>query len=91
MLQLHSYTLHGNFSCTGNVVPAIDRNDYTGELEILNFNRSNARDPQCITVQTIEDILYEGEEIFGFVLSTDDSITIPKPRITVHLIDNDGK
>ena len=72
-------------------MPATNGDDYTGELEILNFNPSNARDAQCIDVQTIEDVLYEGEEIFGLVLTTDSSVTFPKPRVTVFLSDNDCK
>jgi len=79
-----------NFVFVGEVVPAENVADYSGDQLSFTLHPGNAGDQHCLTLSTFEDDLYEGEEIFGFIVSSDSNIGIPRPKATVHLRDTNG-
>ena len=82
----------------GNIYGADVNVDFTLKLVEFTIDPSNVGESHCITVQTLEDDFYEGQEIFGLIIISNTPVTLEPRRsfgrsglVTVYLEDNDGK
>ena len=47
--------------------------DYTPVTTDLTFNSTNAATPQTVTIPILDDLLLEDSEVFGVILTTNNS------------------
>ena len=94
------YSLSNYLSFAGTRLGATPNTDFTLKQVEFTFDPSNVGESHCVTVQTLEDDYYEGEEIFGLGIFSDTPVTLepqmefgqPGPGlVTVYLQDNDGE
>ena len=66
--------------------------DYTPLTTDLTLNSTNAATPQTVTIPILDDLLLEGPEDFGMILTTNNSnVTLLPNAIIVTIEDEEGK
>ena len=65
--------------------------DLTDLDQLLTFHPNRTNEVICVNVSTFVDDLYEGPEVVGFVLTSEDGVTLSPREATLEILDNNRK